>query len=43
MALAAYNGGSGTVQYAVNSCGAANWMNCLPGETRNYIRTIMGI
>lgn len=42
-ALAAYNGGSGTVQYAVNSCGAANWMNCLPGETRNYIRTIMGI
>jgi hypothetical protein len=42
-ALAAYNGGSGTVQYAVNSCGAANWMNCLPGETRNYIRMIMGI
>lgn len=42
-ALAAYNGGSGTVQYAVNTCGAANWMNCLPGETRNYIRVIMGI
>jgi hypothetical protein len=42
-ALAAYNGGSGTVQYAVNNCGAANWMNCLPGETRNYIRVIMGI
>jgi hypothetical protein len=42
-ALAAYNGGSGTVQYAINSCGAANWMNCLPGETRNYIRVIMGI
>jgi Transglycosylase SLT domain len=43
MALAAYNGGSGTVQYAINACGAANWLNCLPGETRNYIRTIMGI
>lgn len=42
-ALAAYNGGSGTVQYAVNACGAANWMNCLPGETRNYIYVIMGI
>jgi hypothetical protein len=42
-ALAAYNGGSGTLQYAVNACGAANWMNCLPGETRNYIRAIMGI
>lgn len=43
MALAAYNGGSGTVQYAINSCGASNWMNCLPGETRNYIHSIMGI
>jgi Transglycosylase SLT domain len=42
-ALAAYNAGSGTVQYAVNACGAANWMNCLPGETRNYISVIMGI
>jgi hypothetical protein len=42
-ALAAYNGGSGTVQYAVNACGAGNWMNCLPGETRHYIYTIMGI
>ncbi|MDQ6643916.1 MAG: lytic transglycosylase domain-containing protein, partial [Chloroflexota bacterium] len=41
-ALAAYNGGSGTLQYAVSACGAANWMNCLPGETRNYIRVIMG-
>ena len=43
MALAAYNGGSGTVQYAINACGAANWMNCLPGQTRNYILVIMGI
>ena len=43
MALAAYNGGSGTLQYAINACGAANWMNCLPGQTRNYILVIMGI
>jgi soluble lytic murein transglycosylase-like protein len=42
MALAAYNGGSGTVAYAVNTCGA-NWMNCLPNETRHYIYVIMGI
>ncbi len=41
-ALAAYNGGSGTVQYAVNNCGA-NWLNCLPAETRHYIFVIMGI
>ena len=43
MALAAYNGGSGTVQYAVNACGSSGWMNCLPGETRHYIFEIMGI
>ncbi len=42
MALAAYNGGTGTVQYAVNNCGSS-WMNCLPYETRNYIYVIMGI
>ena len=41
-ALAAYNGGSGTLQYAVTICGA-NWLNCLPGETRHYIYVIMGI
>jgi len=41
-ALAAYNGGTGTVQSAVNNCGA-NWLNCLPGETRHYIYIIMGI
>jgi hypothetical protein len=41
-ALAAYNGGSGTVQHAVYICGA-NWLNCLPGETRHYIYVIMGI
>ncbi|HET8851963.1 MAG TPA: lytic transglycosylase domain-containing protein [Ktedonobacteraceae bacterium] len=42
MALAAYNAGIAAVQYAVNYCGA-NWMNCLPAETRNYIYVIMGI
>src|SRR5579875_780354 len=42
MALAAYNGGTGTVQYAVNNCGS-NWINCLPAETQNYIYVIMGI
>jgi soluble lytic murein transglycosylase-like protein len=40
-ALAAYNGGTGTVQYAVNNC--TNWLNCLPYETRHYIYVIMGI
>lgn len=43
MALAAYNAGGGTVQYAINACGATNWMNCLPAETQNYIYVIMGI
>ncbi len=41
-ALAAYNAGSGTVQYAV-AAGGANWRNFLPGETRQYIAKIMGI
>ncbi len=41
-ALAAYNGGTGTVQNAINNC-SANWLNCLPGETRHYIYIIMGI
>jgi Transglycosylase SLT domain len=41
-ALAAYNAGSGTVQYAV-AAGGANWMNFLPGETQQYIAKIMGI
>jgi hypothetical protein len=41
-ALAAYNGGTATVQYAVNNC-SSNWLNCLPGETRHYIYIIMGI
>jgi hypothetical protein len=42
MALAAYNAGSGTVQYAVSSCGS-NWISCLPGETQNYLLVIMGV
>lgn len=41
-ALAAYNAGPGTVNYAVN-IGGVYWMNYIPAETRNYIRTIMGI
>jgi hypothetical protein len=41
-ALAAYNAGSGTVNYAVQA-GGANWMSFLPAETRNYIFKIMGI
>lgn len=41
-ALAAYNAGSGTVNYAVNACGAS-WMNCLPAETRHYIYIVMGV
>jgi len=41
MALAAYNGGTGTVQGAVTSCGA-NWRNCLPAETQTYINVILG-
>lgn len=42
-ALAAYYGGTGTVQYALNNCGDAHWLNCLPNETRQYIHAIMGI
>ncbi len=41
-ALAAYNAGSGTVNYAIQA-GGANWMSFLPAETRNYIFKIMGI
>jgi len=41
-ALAAYNAGSGTVNYAVQQ-GGANWMNFVPYETRQYIYKIMGV
>jgi len=40
-ALAAYNAGPGTLQYA-ESAGGNNWMKYLPTETQNYINTIMG-
>lgn len=40
-ALAAYNAGPGTVNWAVRM-GGANWYGWLPYETRNYIRVIMG-
>ena len=39
MALAAYNAGTGTLQWAINNCGYYYW--CLPGETQNYIHEIM--
>lgn len=40
-ALGAYNAGSGTLQNAVNSCGA-NWLSCMPAQTQNYVAVIMG-
>jgi soluble lytic murein transglycosylase-like protein len=40
-ALAAYNAGPGTVNWAVRM-GGANWYGYLPYETRNYIQVIMG-
>lgn len=40
-ALAAYNAGDDTVNYALRACGA-KWIACLPAETQNYIHTIMG-
>lgn len=40
-ALAAYNGGPGTVIHAVNA-GGGNWINFLPTESRNYVHIIMG-
>lgn len=40
-ALAAYNAGGGALQNAINR-GGANWKNFLPGETKNYIRVILG-
>ena len=39
MALAAYNAGSGTLQWAINNCGYYYW--CLPAQTQRYIHMIM--
>ncbi len=40
-ALAAYNAGSDSVNRAVSNCGG-NWRACVPAETQNYIKVIMG-
>ena len=40
-ALAAYNGGTGNLQRAMQQCGAA-WLSCEPAETQHYIYVIMG-
>lgn len=39
-ALAAYNGGSGTLQYCMTHYGA-RWFSCEPAETRTYVEKIM--
>jgi hypothetical protein len=41
-ALGAYNAGSGAVQSASSACGM-NWLNCMPGQTQNYVYRIMGV
>jgi DNA-directed RNA polymerase specialized sigma24 family protein len=40
-ALAAYNGGSGTLAAAMRNCGGA-WEQCMSPITRAYIRIVMG-
>jgi len=40
-ALAAYNGGSGTLNDAIQNCGPF-WLSCEPAETRHYVHTILG-
>lgn len=40
-ALAAYNGGTGTLETAMRNCGQG-WLSCEPAETRAYIKTIIG-
>lgn len=40
-ALAAYNGGPGSVIGAVNA-GGSNWLAYVPLESQNYVRCIMG-
>lgn len=38
-AIAAYNSGEGTVQWAVRRCGG-NWFHCLPGGVQHYVNAI---
>lgn len=40
-ALAAYNGGTGTLQAAIAACGAG-WLSCEPAETQAYVQKILG-
>jgi soluble lytic murein transglycosylase-like protein len=40
-ALAAYNGGSGRLNDAIQNCGPS-WLSCEPAETRHYVHTILG-
>ena len=40
-ALAAYNGGTGTLHSAIQHCGPL-WLSCEPVETRHYVHTIIG-
>lgn len=40
-ALAAYNGGTGTLQAAIVACGAG-WLSCEPAETQAYVQKILG-
>lgn len=41
-ALASYNAGSGRVQYGVDTCGQAKWLECMSGETQHYVQVIYG-
>lgn len=40
-ALSAYNAGGGTLATCMKQQGVA-WLNCMPGETQNYVRIILG-
>jgi len=39
-ALAAYNGGSGTLQYCLTTYGS-QWLSCEPAQTQAYVQKIM--
>jgi hypothetical protein len=40
-ALAAYNAGGGTLASCMKQMGVS-WLNCMPSETQNYVRIILG-